>query len=237
MSSARYPRGSAPPPRCRTNLVPAASRGARGRTNLVLALLTALLTVGGCAGETATDRTPAMGTPSAPPSTAAAQSSGASATPSGTDVAWLQLLIAMNERLLGVLELAPARTADPAVVALAGDARAARTAELALMHDIADGALLPTTNPHEGHDMPGMVTREELAALSRARGSEFDRLFTAALTAHLDQAARLCAAEQRSGADPAIRRLAARVAAAVVAEKARTRQIVLIGGLDIEARR
>jgi uncharacterized protein (DUF305 family) len=153
------------------------------------------------------------------------------ATPSGTDVAWLQLLIAMNERLLPVLDLAPDRAADPALAALAGEVRAARAEELALMHGIAERAVLPTTNPHEGHDMPGMVTADQLRALQRARGPAFDRLFAAALTAHLDQAARLCAAEQRSGADPATQQLARRVGAAVSAEKAR------IDGHDIESRR
>jgi uncharacterized protein (DUF305 family) len=76
-----------------------------------------------------------------------------------------------------------------------------------------------------------MVTADQLTALHRARGPAFDRLLTAALTAHLDQAARLCTAEQRSGADPAIQQLAHRVGAAVSAERAR------IDGHDIESRR
>ncbi len=143
-------------------------------------------------------------------------------TPNGTDVAWLQLLIAMNERLVPVLALAPGRAADPALARRAGAARASRTAELSALRDLATRVTLPAENPHAGHDMPGMATAAQRTALATASGAEFDRLFAGALQAHLDQAARLCAGEQKSGADPAFRALAASIARTVAAEGART---------------
>jgi uncharacterized protein (DUF305 family) len=70
--------------------------------------------------------------------------------------------------------------------------------------------------------MPGMTTAAQRTALAAASGAEFDRLFAGALQAHLDQAARLCAGEQESGADPAFRALAASIARTVTAEGARS---------------
>jgi uncharacterized protein (DUF305 family) len=156
-------------------------------------------------------------------------------TPSGTDIAWLQLLIAMNERIIPVLDLVPARAADPGIRTLAAAARRTWVGELTELHGIAEWAVLPTANPHEGHDMPGMVTADQLAALDRAHGPAFDRLFAAAYRAHLDQAARLCTAEQRSGADPAVKRLAGEVGAAVAAEQTRASALSGVDGADARA--
>lgn len=52
---------------------------------------------------------------------------GSAYTP--TDVAWLQLTIAMDRRVLVLLDLAPGRAGDPAVRALAAEVSRARTAE------------------------------------------------------------------------------------------------------------
>ena len=47
--------------------------------------------------------------------------------PNTTDIAWLQLLIAMNERLLPVFDLVASRSGDPAVQLYASVARRRRT--------------------------------------------------------------------------------------------------------------
>jgi uncharacterized protein (DUF305 family) len=166
--------------------------------------------------------TPPAGLIPAPSGAATPLTSAVAATPNGTDVAWLQLLIAMNERLVPVLALAPGRAADPTLARRADAARASRTAELSALRDLATRVTLPAENPHAGHDMPGMATAAQRTALATASGAEFDRLFAGALQAHLDQAARLCAGEQKSGADPAFRALAASIARTVAAEGART---------------
>lgn len=166
--------------------------------------------------------TPPAGLIPAPSGAATPLTSAVAATPNGTDVAWLQLLIAMNERLVPVLALAPGRAADPTLARRADAARASRTAELSALRDLATRVTLPVENPHAGHDMPGMATAAQRTALATASGAEFDRLFAGALQAHLDQAARLCAGEQKSGADPAFRALAASIARTVAAEGART---------------
>jgi uncharacterized protein (DUF305 family) len=176
-----------------------------------------------CLATAACGAAPAL--PDAPGSTPAARPTAPPAvapTPNGTDVAWLQLLIAMNERLVPVLALAPERAQDPALARRADVARASRTAELSALRRLATRVTLPAENPHAGHDMPGMTTVAQRTALAAASGAEFDRLFTGALQAHLDQAARLCAGEQKSGADPAFRALAASIGRTVATEGARS---------------
>ncbi|MEV6371584.1 DUF305 domain-containing protein [Micromonospora musae] len=130
---------------------------------------------------------------------------------SPTDVAWLQLTVAMSERLLPVLDLVPARTTDPAWRALAGRVEESQQADLIRSRGLLAESGAPATNPHEGHDMPGMITEAELTALRAARGLAFDRLVARHLRAHLSQAVRIARAEQGSGAHPATTALAATV--------------------------
>ncbi|MDG4821854.1 DUF305 domain-containing protein [Asanoa sp. WMMD1127] len=199
------------------------------RRRAVLAYVSLAL-LGGC---TAADRDAGGGAgspgaggssgPSAPGSGSGSDpgpGSSGSAGPNTTDIAWLQLLIAMNERLLPVLDLVPSRSGDPAVQLYASVARRSRQTELDSLRKLAAGLTLPE-NEHLKHDMPGMPTEAQRAALTKLTGKEFDRGFAAAMIAHLDQASRLCAGERNAGADPAFRSLAETIARGVGEERAR----------------
>ncbi|MET8045702.1 DUF305 domain-containing protein [Micromonospora sp. NPDC005215] len=179
-------------------------------------LLAALLLVTACAGRAPT--APAAST--AAPSTATGVTAApvGSASPGGsaglfgaTDIAWLQLTVAMNERLLRVLDLVPSRTTDPAWLRFAARLGTAHRADLSTARRLLAESGAPTTNPHEGHDMPGMVTDEELAALRSATGVAFQRRAGQHVRAHLDQAVRIAIAEQRGGIHPATTALASAV--------------------------
>ncbi len=164
-----------------------------------------------------------------------------------TDVAWLQLMIPMDERVLPLLDLGASRGHAPAVGQLAGRLRAAHVAELARLRAAlhatggqpATGLLatdLPTTglpatglpadNPHAGHDMPGMITAAELARLRTAEGPAFDTLFNGHLRAHLRQSRSVTRSEQISGADPGIKALAAAI------ERTRTTQLSALAAVE-----
>ncbi|MEU7848866.1 DUF305 domain-containing protein [Micromonospora parva] len=170
------------------------------------ALLVAVLLVAGCGAA----RRDAAGTPpvTAPPATV-------TPTPPGsfnpTDIAWLQLTAAMAERLLPVLDLVPARTTDPAWRRTAAQVAAAQRADLDHARRLLAEAGAPTTNPHEGHDMPGMITAEQVAALRSATGARLHRLLAGHLRAHLTQSVRIAAAEQQNGVQPATVALAAAI--------------------------
>ncbi|MGW2627433.1 DUF305 domain-containing protein [Micromonospora taraxaci] len=189
------------------------------RRSAASTLLVALLLVAGCgAGQprdptktTAPTEPPAVDLAPTRPPTVAPAPTGTPGSFSPTDVAWLQLTVAMAERLLPVLELVPARTTDPVWRRLAAQVEATERADLDRARRLLAVAGAPTTNPHEGHDMPGMVTAEQVTALRAATGSPFHRLLAGHLRAHLAQAARIADAEQHAGAHPATTAMAGAV--------------------------
>ncbi|WP_063813461.1 DUF305 domain-containing protein [Herbidospora daliensis] len=135
-----------------------------------------------------------------------------------TDVAWAQLMAAMNERMLKVLDLAPNRAADPALAELAGSVGQGHRAELARLRALLTSAKAGP-NPHEGHDMPGMPTPILIEAAARAKGKAFDKILVRSLKGHLDQSAMVTASEQKAGAAGDALALAADMTAARTAQR------------------
>ncbi|RCG24056.1 DUF305 domain-containing protein [Sphaerisporangium album] len=129
----------------------------------------------------------------------------------GTDVAWLQLMIPMDGQTLALLDLARARGTDPELKRLAARVKDSHTAELTGLRRLLARTGLPSTNPHEGHSMPGMVNAADLAELGRTAGAEFDRRFAERLREHLDQSVTVSRGEQASGLNRDTRRLAAAI--------------------------
>ncbi|WP_214411170.1 DUF305 domain-containing protein [Sphaerisporangium fuscum] len=136
-----------------------------------------------------------------------------------TDRAWLQLMFAMEERVLPLLDLGARRGRSPAVRRLAGRIRPDHATGLGRLRDGLRRAALPARNVHEGHDMPGMVTPAKLAALAATTGAAFDRLFVTRLREHLDQTAMVSRSERLSGADRATKDLAAAIERSGAAER------------------
>ncbi|MBM0275665.1 DUF305 domain-containing protein [Micromonospora tarensis] len=197
------------------------------RRSTVSTVLVAGLLVAGCGTE------PGDTTSTSTPPATVRPATGSASTPTGTagpfnptDIAWLQLTVAMAERLLPVLDSVPARTKDPAWRRLADQIAATRRADLARAHRLLAEAAAPTTNPHEGHDMPGMVTAEQLTALRAATGEPFHRLLAEHLRAHLAQSVRVATAARRNGGQPATVALAADVVRADSADLERLDDLV-----------
>ncbi|MGC4879200.1 DUF305 domain-containing protein [Micromonospora sp. DT43] len=183
-------------------------------------LLTAAVLLAGCANGSPGTADSAAPPTAAPPTAAPVASAPVASAPSNasstgafspTDIAWLQLTAAMTDRLLPVLDLVPARTADPTWRRLAVEMRASNRADLTRSRELLGEAGAPTTNPHEGHDMPGMATADELAALRSASGMTFHRLLAAHLRAYLTQTVRVATAEQKAGVNPTTTALATTV--------------------------
>jgi len=128
----------------------------------------------------------------------------------GTDRAWIELNIAMDEELLPLLELVPQR-GGPDVRAVAAEVNSFTTAELSTLRGLHDQAGLPTANPHKGMSMPGMVTPEQVSKAAALTGENFDALVVKTVEDHLKQGESLAASETKSGAEPRTRALAAEV--------------------------
>jgi uncharacterized protein (DUF305 family) len=177
-----------------------------------VALLCALLFVSGCAGSQ--QRT---GTSVEAPVTNGTSADASGTTVSGTgpfsttDIAWLQLLIAMNDQTADILELVPRHGGEPALKSWAADAARDNRTHLTALRELLAATGVPDTNPHEGHDMPGMVNAEELRALSDATGARFDRLLRSALHEHLTHAQQLSKELRENGSDARVKKLATTV--------------------------
>ncbi|GAA2638217.1 DUF305 domain-containing protein [Paractinoplanes durhamensis] len=159
-------------------------------------LLAGLLLLTGC--------TPSAD-PSATPTVTTASQFG------GTDLAWIEINIAMDEELLPLLELVPERSGSDDVQALALQVQGFTTAELAALRALHDQAALPSENPHKGMPMPGMVTPEKVTEASALTGKAFDALVVGAIEAHLDQSKNLADSEDKSGVEPQTRALAEQI--------------------------
>ncbi|WP_306208278.1 DUF305 domain-containing protein [Actinoplanes sp. RD1] len=164
----------------------------------------ALLGVGGCSG---TDAPPPA---SAEASSPASGTAGGAAVFGGTDRAWIEINIAMDEELLPLLALVPER-GGAGVKELSAEVSSFHEQELTVLRALHDQAQLPAENPHKGMPMPGMVTPEQVTAAGKVRGAAFDALVTEQLRAHLEQGVSLAESERKAGVEPQTKALAEKV--------------------------
>ncbi|MEU3168031.1 DUF305 domain-containing protein [Streptosporangium sp. NPDC006930] len=127
----------------------------------------------------------------------------------GTDIAWLQLMIPMTEQAVRLLELAPGKTSNPKITRFAEENVADHRTTLGRLRDLLRRSGVPESDEHEGHDIPGMVIPDDFAALRRADGAAFDRLFTRDAREYLTQSVLVAKGEQKSGSDRETRAFAA----------------------------
>ncbi len=167
------------------------------RILLAGALAAGLLGAGGCGAARGTAPTVA--------------SPAATAAFGGTDLAWVEINIAMNEELLPLLELTPARSSNAALKRLSAQVEAFTGEELGTLRRLHDEAGLPSENPHKGMPMPGMVTPSLVAQAAAQHGAGFDKTLTTALREHLEQGRQLATSERSAGAETRTKELAARI--------------------------
>ncbi|MET8360507.1 DUF305 domain-containing protein [Micromonospora sp. NPDC005171] len=138
----------------------------------------------------------------------------------GTDDAFIQLLIPMNEGAVALIDQLDTRPtdADPSLWTLLGELRKAHQAELRDLRGLLAAGNVPELNIHAGHQMPGMVTDVSLAELRAAPDAEVSSRAAALIRAHLAQTVVLCRGEQTAGGSPELKALAGRIQQARAAE-------------------
>jgi uncharacterized protein (DUF305 family) len=151
--------------------------------------------------------------PDAPPATPRQAPAAATAAPAfgGTDRAWIEINVAMNEELAPLLALVPAQSRDQAIKDLAAQLDTVRLRELEDLRGLHDAAGLPAENPHKGMPMPGMVTPDIVRQAAAAKGPAFDLIFRKEVKAHLDQGVKLARSEATAGVEPRTKALAERM--------------------------
>ncbi|WP_435882062.1 DUF305 domain-containing protein [Streptomyces anulatus] len=173
--------------------------------------LLAALGLGGVAGCSSADSAPrtAEVRKSAPDvSPAPSGTASATSTSTSTDIGWVQLMTPMNQQAVKLLTLAAERAAEPRVRAFAVRLRTGHEAELNRLRPLLTRMGLPLTDVHAGHDMPGMVTEQDLEAAHAAEGPALDRLVLARIRDHLRQSAEVSRSEITAGGRADARELA-----------------------------
>jgi uncharacterized protein (DUF305 family) len=158
------------------------------------------------------------------------------------DVRFMQHMIAHHSQALVMSALVPERTARPELRLLAERIEVSQRDEIAQMQRWLRqrGEALPAEDAHvhaamgHGELMVGMLTQQELDALARARGSDFDRLFLELMIKHHEGALIMVEELYRqpaSGQEPELFVLASDVDADQRAEIQRMRRLLAtIGG-------
>jgi hypothetical protein len=141
---------------------------------------------------------------------------------SATDLAFVDLVIPQNESALAALALAerPGSALGP----VAGVVRDLYRSELAQVRELLALAGKAESSQHEGHDMPGMITAAELAAVEHVQGADFDLQLKALLRNQFEEARTVARAERSAGTSKPVLELSERI------DSSRAEFLSLLGG-------
>ena len=102
------------------------------------------------------------------------------------DIDFVNSMIAHHQQALDMTALVDARTADDGLPLLAERMEVSQVAEIEQLQGwlTARGEDPEGFQQHQGMQMPGMLTAEQVAALAAASGEEFDSLFLQSMIRH-----------------------------------------------------
>ena len=99
---------------------------------------------------------------------------------SGNDLMFAAMMVPHHEQAIEMSEIALTKSTNPEVIELATEIKNAQSPEIAEMKSWGDLKM----GSHMGHNMDGMLSDDEMAALNSALGDEFDRLFLEGMIKH-----------------------------------------------------
>ena len=151
---------------------------------------------------------------------------------SHADLAFVQMMIPHHRQALEMAALAPERASSTEVLSLARRIDAAQAPEIWLMSqwleaeglDVPEAGDDPSEWDHAAHGhagMAGLLSPEEMAALIRAEGTEFDRLFLEGMIRHHDGAVQMATEGMPESTNARVLELMEEVATGQLAEIAR----------------
>jgi len=102
---------------------------------------------------------------------------------SGTDIMFAQMMIPHHQQAVDMSTLAETHTTNPEILALAKQIKDAQAPEIKQMTSWIESS---GAGMDMGHDMGmgGMLTEEQMTALGKAQGAEFDKLYLEGMIGH-----------------------------------------------------
>jgi uncharacterized protein (DUF305 family) len=148
---------------------------------------------------------------------AGANSAPTNASFNDADVMFAQMMIPHHRQAVEMAALAETKASDPEIKQLAAQIKAAQDPEIKTLSDWLTAWGQPSAAA-TGHSMPGMsgmagmLSEQEMTALSKATGKDFDRLFARGMIAHHNGAIQMAKDEQANGKHADAKALAATIA-------------------------
>jgi uncharacterized protein (DUF305 family) len=170
-------------------------------------ILLAAVTLGGCGDDSMSGMN--HGQPAGSTTSTAAAFNDA-------DVTFATQMIPHHQQAVQMAGMAGYQATTPAVKQLAAAIQAAQDPEIKQLSGWLTtwGKPVPTPDHgHSGHEMPGMMTEEEMSDLGKAKGAMFDRMWTLMMIKHHQGAVTMAKTEQTAGKDPAAVALAKKIEA------------------------
>jgi uncharacterized protein (DUF305 family) len=142
------------------------------------------------------------------------------------DAMYLAMMIPHHEQAVVMSNLARTNGASPEVLELATSIANSQGPEITQMQGLLEAAgALGEIGKHMGH-MDGMLSEEQIADLTAARGPEFDRLYLEGMIEHHEGAVTMAQNAIDSGGNPAVITLAEQQLAAQTAEIAQMKKML-----------
>jgi len=171
------------------------------KTRIILSGLAAVLVLAACGGSSVADVANDV-----------VETTESVADFNPADVMFAQMMIPHHEQAIEMSEIAldPTVGASDVVKSLATRIKGAQDPEIMTMKGFLSGWKMPTTMDHSmmGDTMTGMLSTEDIAALSALRGADFDRAWMTSMIKHHDGAIEMAKVVVSGGKNAAVRALA-----------------------------
>ncbi|MBC7300088.1 MAG: DUF305 domain-containing protein [Nocardia sp.] len=128
---------------------------------------------------------------------------------------FLQMMYPHHEQAVQMAQLVPSRSQDQQVIDLAAGIEAAQQPEMTQIQSLL--ASFGKPDPASGamnHDMPGMMSPEQMSSLEAMSGPEFDKMWLQMMIDHHRGAVEMSQTEISSGTNPQAKQLAETIVAA-----------------------
>ncbi|WP_250905552.1 DUF305 domain-containing protein [Nonomuraea sp. NEAU-A123] len=142
------------------------------------------------------------------------------------DVMFAQMMIPHHEQAVEMADMALMRASDSEVEELAAKIKSAQDPEIQTMKGWLTEWGKPVSSGGMGHDMPGIMSEEDMKKLDAAKGKAFDKLFAQMMIAHHKGAIGMARTEQANGSNPKAKELAKRIETSQQAEVAQLQKVV-----------
>ena len=156
------------------------------------------------------------------------------------DVTFAQSMIPHHEQAVEMAKMAQDHASTPEVKRLADKIEAAQGPEIATMKDwlkdwgkdeSSDDSMGGMDHDSDdsggsGMDMPGMMSDDDMAALDKATGAQFDQMFLTAMTEHHTGAIEMAKTEQSNGRNADAKALAKQIEADQTTEIAEMKKLL-----------